>query len=263
MSVQNDEAPNGFQTFSTILALLLPVVQFFFNFLPSQSQSIFLIQPYFLVVSIIAGIFAYLLIIAFKNTVWFSVALNRKKNREYKSYLRLIDRNVYTEDEIKANVKKHYKEAPFSIMPANIYYVLIPVIFVLVLGFLAIGLFYHGSTNPALIFIQAIFYIMLVTLTSLTLGAFYINDSNNRRREAVNKDKYRRVQQLLFENRALGEFPVIEFVGQGSLEMGTLSTIIRVNGQKVYLIKTDPDAGILQTVEQLPDAAPTQGENNA
>jgi|GEM_PF-2120580 len=258
----NDSSPNGFQTFSTILALLLPIVQFFFNFLPTQSKSVFLIQDYFLVVSIIAGVFAYILIIAFKNTPWFQFAPNRKKEREYKHFLKLIDTAVYNEDEIKKNTKNHQKDAPYYVNPSNVYYILIPFLLILMLAFLGLGLFFRGSTSPTLIFLQAIAYVLLVSLTSLTLGAFYINDSNRRRHEAINKEKYRRVLQLLFDSKALQEFPVIEFVGQGSLQMGQLTTIVRVNGQREYQVNTDFEAGVLQTVQTVPNSTPPTGEVN-
>lgn len=258
----NDSSPNGFQAFSTILALLLPIIQFFFNYLPSQSQGIFLIQPYFLVVSIIAAVFAYLLIIAYKYTTWFQFSLNPKKNRAFKNYEKLIDPTIYTEDEIKKNKKNHQVDQPFYINPSNIYYLLIPLVFLLVVCFLGIGFFFKGSPNEGLVFVQAILYITLVALTSLTLGAFYINDSNRRRNESVNKEKYNRVLQLLFDSRALNEFPVIEFLGQGSLQIGSLTTIIKVNGQKTYRVNTDFVAGVLQTVEHIPDNLPTSGENS-
>lgn len=244
-------SPNGFQALSTVLALLLPVIQFFFNFLPTQSKSIFLIQNYFLIVSIIAALFAYLLIIAYKNTIWFQYAPNRKKNRNFKSFQKLVNSAVYNEEEIKYNTKKYQKDAPYYITPANVYYVLIPFVFALMLIFLAMGLFFQGSSKPLLIFTQSLIYIMLVALTSLTLGAFYINDSNRRRTESINKEKYRRVVQLLFDGHALKEFPIIEFVGQGSLSLGTLTTIVRVDNGATYQVVTDFEAGVLQTVEPI------------
>ena len=254
---------NSFQTFSTLLALLLPVVQFFFNFLPKQSKTIFLIENQFFVVSVIAGIFAYLLIIAFKNTVWFQVAFNRRKHHRYQEFTRLTDPNTYAEDEIKKTIKNKRVEPPFYLNSANVYYVLIPVVFVLMICFFGLGLFFQGTTNNFLIFTQALTYILLVGLTSLTLAAFYINDTNRRRNETVNKEKYRRVVQLLFDSHALGEFPAIEFVGQGTLQVGSLTTIVKVNGQKTYRVNTDFEAGVLQTVELIPEpvSSPPDIEN--
>ena len=258
----NDAPTNGFQAFSTLLALLLPVIQFFFNFLPTKSQGIFLIQPYFLIISIIAAISAYLLIIAYKYTPWFRFPLNIKKNKAFKEYQKLIDPEIYAEDEIKKNKKKYQVDQPFYVEPSNIYYILIPLVFILSLCFLSIGFFFTGSARDMLVFMQATLYIMLVSFTSLTLGAFYINDSNIRKNERDNKEKYHRVVQLLFESRGLEEFPVIEFLGQGSLQLGSLTTIIRVNGSKTYKVNTDYVAGVLQTVEYIPDDLPPIGENS-
>jgi hypothetical protein len=256
----NSENSNGntFQTFSTLLALLLPLVQFFFNFIPDQTQTIFLIKDQFLVVSVIAALFAYLLIIAFKNTIWFRFAFNRWKHKKYQNYTHLIDPNVYDEDEIKKAVKAKRVDPPFYLEPTNAYYVLIPTVFVLMIIFLGLGLFFQNTTNTLLIYLQALTYILLVSLTSLTLAAFYINDTNRRKRENINKEKYSRVLQLLFDNHALEEYPNIEFLGQGQLDFNSLNTVIRVNGEKAYNIKTDTEANVLQFVELIPDQGASQ-----
>ena len=61
----NDDQINAFQTFSTLLALLLPVLQLFFNFLPSSAQNIFVIKDILIPVTIVAGVF----FISFNNRI--------------------------------------------------------------------------------------------------------------------------------------------------------------------------------------------------
>ncbi len=259
--MQLGEKNNSFQNFSTVLALLLPVLQVFFKFLPEQSKSIFLIKDYFLIVSIVSAVFAYLLIIGFKNTVYFQFTFNRKRNRKYKKYLNKIDTSIYNDEEVRENTKKYYSEPPYWINSGNIYYLLIPVLLILILLFLGIGLFFKNEPNNLLIFTQMICYILLVALTSLTLAAFYINDSNNKKRETIKKEKYRRITQLLYETRALPEFPIIEFIGQGQLTFDTLTTVIKVNNDKVYRVESDTDAGVLNLIEVVPENILEAGGN--
>jgi hypothetical protein len=251
--MDSDSRNSTFQNFSTLLALLLPILQLFFKFLPEQSKNIFLIKDYFLVISIISAIFAYLLIIGFKNTVWFQFTFNRKQDKKYKEYLSKINSTVYNQDEIRENTKKYFAQTPYYINSGNVYYLLIPVVLILMIVFLWLGLMFSKGPSTGVIFAQAITYILLVALTSLTLAAFYINDSNNRKREAIKKEKYKRVVQLLYESRALPEFPVVEFLGQGQLTFDTLTTVVKVNQGKVYKVDSDADAGILHTVEEIPN----------
>lgn len=260
------EGPNTFQTFSTLLALLLPALQFFFNFLPDQARNIFLIQGNFFVVSAIAGTFAYLLIIAFKNTYYFQFTLNRKQEKRWRKFQKVIDPNIYSEDEIRDNYKEHRADPPFYLTPANIYYALIPIVFVCMVSFLALGLFFKGSQEQWVIFVQSVIYILLVSMTSLTLAIFYINDTNRRKREQTDREKFERVKQLLFVNRGLDEFPLIKFYGQAQVQEADgfkLYTVIDVNGTSRYKITTDPEANVLELIEDItPRQYPTNEGND-
>lgn len=250
----DDEQINAFQTFSTLLALLLPVLQLFFNFLPSSAQNIFVIKDILIPVTIIAGIFSYLLIIAFKNTTWFNIAFNRKKNKEYTDFQDQISYILQNEsDEIKRETEarkllRSPKKPPFYLNPLNIYILLIPLLLLFILIFLAVGIFGVGTENRLLILTQSVSYILSVALTSLTLAAFYINETNRKNKLQLDKDKYQKIIQLLFDNNSLPEFPKIEFVAQNSSDLNALRTYIKVNDKIVYEITTDLDGNILRQV---------------
>lgn len=249
----NDDQINAFQTFSTLLALLLPVLQLFFNFLPSSTQNIFVIKDILIPVTIVAGVFSYLLIIAFKNTTWFNIAFNRKKNKEYNDFQDQISYLQNEPDEIKRETEarkllKSPKKAPFYLNPLNIYILLIPLLLFFILIFLGVGIFSESTENKALILIQSVSYILSVALTSLTLAVFYINETNRKNQLKLDRDKYQRIVQLLFDNNSLPEFPKIEFVAQNNFDMNALRTYIKVNDKIIYEITTDPDGNILRQV---------------
>lgn len=250
----NDDGINAFQTFSTLLALLLPVLQFFFNFLPTSAQSIFVIKDILIPVTIVAGVFSYLLIIAFKNVGGFNLAFNRKKKKEYENYQNQINyllRNESDESKRETQAKQLLKNpviAPWYLTPWNIYMILIPLLFFFVVAFLAIGVFGVDTTSRLLILLQSISYIFSVALTSLTLAVFYINETNRKNNQRQDRERYQKIIQLLFDNNSLPEFPKIEFVAQNNPDFMTLQTYIRVNDMRVYAVTTDYNGDILKQV---------------
>lgn len=252
MSQSNNGA---FQTFSTLLALLLPVLQVFFSFLPDGSNSIFLISEYLLVISIIAGILSYVLIIAFKNTAFFEFTFARKRKKEYKEFL--VKTDVRSNDE--ADIKKAYKkpvERPFYITPHNVYFLLIPALVLLLLLFLSLGIIFEGTNNQWIILIQAVVYILSVAITTLTLAVFYINESNRVKYDSKESNKYKRVIELLIENDSLPGAPNIRFVAQKSETYDSLQTYILVNEKDIFEVTTDNNISSLRQV--LPyNAAPS------
>jgi uncharacterized membrane protein len=258
MALKNqDEGINAFQTFSTLLALLLPVLQFFFNFLPVSSQNVFVIQRILTPVTIIAGVFSYILIIAFKNVSWFNIPFNLKKHREYLQYQDQINLVKSEPDDAKREASarqllKNQKRTPFYLSPLNVYYLLIPLLVIFVLVFLSIGIYGSGSSDQLLVLLQSVSYIFAVALTSLTLAVFYINETNRKNQQKLNRDKYQKIIQLLFDNNSLPEFPKIEFVAQNDADFSALQTYVKVNSGMIYQITTDNNGDILKQVLPQP-----------
>jgi sensor histidine kinase YesM len=255
MAVRNHhDGVNAFQTFSTLLALLIPILQFFFSFLPDSSQNIFVFNKILIPVSIIAGVFSYLLIIAFKNTTWFKIAFNRTKHREYDEFedqIKVVqaEPDVTKRESQAKQLLKNQKKPPFYLTPLNIYYLLIPLLLIFIMVFLALGVFYANTTNRLVILIQSISYVLTVAFTSLTLAVFYINETNRKNAQELNRSKYQKIIQLLFDSNSLPHLPRIEFVAQVSPQDSTdLKTYIRVNNALVYEIITDQDGDILRQV---------------
>lgn len=241
--MENGERDNIFKNLATLLSLLLPIAQVFAALLPAQSRKIILFSDQLLLISVFAAIVAYILIVAFRSTVWFSFTFQRKKKAEYDAQQLKINSGIYDDKELRRIVKNdEYKKAPYYITPLNVYYVLLPTILICLLVFVLLGSFFSGSKQHILIYLQAIIYILLVSLTSLTLGVFYINDINQKRRENFQKKSWENLGILLFTRQVLPEFPQIEFVAEFQVTVGTqarLRTIIRVDKQKYYAVDTD------------------------
>ncbi len=266
MTQKNEDGINAFQTFSTLLALLLPILQFFFGFLPQSAQSVFIIEQILLPVSIIAALFSYLLIIAFKNTTWFRIPFNKKKHKEYQDFQNEINYLRSYEDEVKREQKakqlvRNPKSEPFYLTPLNVYVVLLPLLLFNMLLFLGIGIF--GNTDSKLlVLIQSVAYIFSISLASLTLAVFYINETNRKNQQQLNRYKYQKILQLLYDNNSLPEFPNIEFLAQNDTDFTLLKTYIQVNNKAIYEVTTDNNGDILKQVLRQNNTEDQEGLKN-
>jgi hypothetical protein len=239
----SEEKDGIFKNLATLLSLLLPVVQIFANLLPNQAKKAVLFSDYFLLVSIFAAISAYLLIVAFKSTVWFSFTFQRGRKKRYEQQQLKINLAILDEKEIRKIIKNdELEQAPFNITPLNVYYLLIPVVIFCLLTFLLLGIFFPGTGQDILVFFQAILYVLLVALTSLTLGILYINDINRDKRDNAERQSWESLLILLFTRQALPQFPQIDFVAQLPVSVSNqsrLRTIIRVDKANYYAVDSD------------------------
>jgi hypothetical protein len=239
------EKDNVFKNLATVLSLLLPIAQVFTTLLPPTARDIILFSNQLLLISVLAGVVAYLLIVAFKSTVWFSFTFQRSQKAAYDAQQLKINFNVYDEKEVSKIIKNGEVEAqPYYITPINIYYLLLPTLIFCLLVFLFLGLFFSGTKQSIIIFIQAVVYISLVSLTSLTLGVFYINDVNRNRRDNRQRKSWERLKALLFTRQAIPGLPIIDFVAELPINTGNQAkqrTIIRVDNNNYYAVDTDLD----------------------
>jgi hypothetical protein len=252
---------NIFQTLTTLLAVLLPVLQLLIGTLPSNNSSgtsnnpIILFDAYFTPVSVIAGILAYVFIIAYKNTIYFEFNLNpwkKKHNAEIASEINYVRGTESDNEKAYLQVLKlsnQYKPE-IIISPRNVYYLLIPILFFTLIPFLIVGMMTVDveQISKFWITVQAILYIFSISVVTLLLATFYINETNRMKRERADKEKPHRLKQLLFETNGLSEFPNIEIVSQ-DVSDNSLASRIRVNSLQDYLILTDSDATVLKSVK--------------
>lgn len=242
--MESENKDNAFKNLATVLSLLLPIAQVFTTLLPDEAKKIILFSDQLLVISLFAGVMAYLLIVAFKSTVWFEFTFQKKQKVAYDNQQLKINSNVYEEKDLLKLIKNEEIEpAPTYINPRNIYYLLILIIAISIILFVALGLFFNGKDVIFMTFLQAIIYIILVGLISLTLGVFYINDLNNSKREDIQNGSWDRLEALLYARRAIPGMPVMDFIAEFPAQVSNqqrIRTIIRVESD-YYAVDTDLD----------------------
>ena len=243
--MDTSEKNNAAQTIATALSVLLPILQVFTGLLPSNARTLILFNDQFLIVSVFAAIISYILIVAFKNTVWFKFTFQFRKHNKYVRQMIATAPGVMSEVEMREFIKNDkFVTEPQYITPLNVYNVLIPTTIASLLIFVFLGLFFPGTPQDAIIFIQATIYIFLVSIISLTLGVFYINEINKNKRENNDKISWEMIKNLLFARQALPELPTISFVASFNVSNsadGRIRTIIKVNEDSYYAVDCDLD----------------------
>ena len=254
MYKKSTEGLSKFQLAGSFVGFLLPVLQFFFNFLPGTTNGIFLIGQHFFFVSIFAALVSFMLITIARNNIWFDIPISRKANKKYQEHLARTDNRVFELKDIQTYLKKNpYVKRPFSINPDNIFITLMPVAVTSFLAFFAIGLVEQANPNPNryLVFAQAVFYVLVIAFTTLTLAIYYIRDVNDKKRTEKERVRVDSVVRLAYENNAFSELPHINLIAQIVQQQGFLQQhlfIFRVN-DRFYKIVTDNDVDKIITVE--------------
>lgn len=247
---RNQLQPNPFETVSTFIGLALPVLQFFFSFLPEGTKKIFLFQDYFFIVSLITAVIAYLAIIAVKSRAWFALPLRPLKNKKYARYLHRTNPNVYSIEEIQDYLKEQKTEMkqPLALNPNTTPFISIAPILLLFAGFFAIGLFADQS-NKILVLAQIVIYITLVVITAIALAIQYIYEENKKKSEEKERSFTQDVLNLSYEARAFEELPDINCLAQFEIDFSRRGVLFKV-GKNYYLITTDREARKLLTVDR-------------
>jgi hypothetical protein len=253
---KSDEGLTQFQLFGSFLGFLLPILQFFFNLVPATGGgTIFLIRDNFLFISIFAALFSYILIIIARSYIWFEVAINRRAHKKWQEHLARQDGRVFDLTEIQDYLKgKPFVKKPFYITPANVFTATLPITVISFLSFFALGLTQYAKDGvPAnwAIFLQGIFYILLIAFTTLTLAIYYIRDLNAKRLIEDEKARVSNVIKLAYEANAFLELPHINLIAQWSLSQnvpGQYLFLFQV-GSRFYKLITDAEINKIETVE--------------
>jgi len=252
-SQQNNN--NRFEYLTSLAGFLLPLLQFFFNFLPGTNKNIFLFKDSLLFVSAFAAVMAYLLIIVAKNKVWFSFAFNRKRHHAYQAHIAKQNVNVYGEAGVRSYLRTNpYVKMPFYITPDTMFTLTVPFIVVAFSILYVCGLVYiNGSLLKVLTAIQAITYIALIAITALTLAIYQIKGDSNRKHDEAEKTRVANVVQLAFENSAFSELPRISLIAQfeqGQVGFRRYVFLLQVN-DAYYKIFANYDVTKIESAERF------------
>lgn len=249
------EQPNSlgiFQLLTTILALLLPILQFFFKFAIDEGDGLFLFKDYFIATSIIAATLSYVFIIAYNNMYYFEIPIVPKRHRKYRQFLNNTNSSYFDAEHIRDYVNKNgVVDRPFYFNNHNIH---TPISLMLAFAFclfLYLGLMYSDTENvsKSIIFAQIITYIISVALLTMALAVFYINQSNRNRYERAESRRFKKLLGIAFDNQAIDEFPNISFIAQEPLPSGDYLTLLKSN-ETYYKMVTDGDIRRIKLVER-------------
>lgn len=234
----------SFQFISSILGLLLPILQIFFQFIPENGNSIFLFDQYFLIVSVFAAIVSYMLILIVRTYPWFQIPLfwQLKKQEKYNLHIARLDSHLYEPEVIREYLKSNpYVERPFYFKNENIFLLLVPIVLISFTVFFYLGLSYSKPFDDVLpIFAQSIAYIVLIAFTTLTLGIYHIREANLKNH--TNKEKRRVDDALLLAQKynSFEELPQISLSAQWtSNDSSSINSFVFKVNKRYYKITTD------------------------
>lgn len=198
-----------------ILALLLPISQFFLQYLPASFTSIYLGKENFLVVSIIVLLICISLWLTLISQPTFAIPLNIKKHHKYQKELEKstseTPSSITQQVEAKSDTESQLKR-PFYIDQNNIQSLSLVMALISSCAFLWIGI-NKSPTNEIWVSTQALFYILGIAGFFIVLVVYTLRKRNvemfnkleaNRPSNAINK---------AIEGRSFDNFPTVNYIG--------------------------------------------------
>lgn len=241
------------QQAAAAISMLLPVLQFFYQWLPSNLSGIFLGQDIFFFVSVITLILSLLVIFWYRATPYFRwlPPWKAKDQKEYSQFLRDTDPRLHTPEEIK---KVKTVVPPPEVTAPFVAALAIPVVFILGIAFVWIGL--ANQVNPP-VWLQAIqssLYVLTIVLCAFSATHYYLALEGQKEWKWTNQTKIQRAIQLAIENNGFPEMPRIDYLASGEPQPMTFPpvfyVVVNVKGRR-YSIKTDQRAEILMSVDDV------------
>jgi hypothetical protein len=243
---------NRLQIFTTILAYALPVLQLLLALLSTDEQKIFLFKDNFVVVSVVAAILSYLVILLLKIFPYFQYtpfqAKRKSKIREWdQSTNRFV--NNFSKAEVKKYIKDNTEPGPlFTLNADNIVpRVLIPLFIFSFLSFLILGSlsdgFRGGHTLLTTIFaiIQSFNYLALICSAVASFTLFYYRNKSQRDYDSNQASTYKRARILARQHNTFNELQTTRLIAQKELRANPVNPLI------VFLMQVGSGFYILAT----------------
>jgi hypothetical protein len=239
---------------TSLLAVLLPLAQISFIYLPDGLKSIYIQQQTFLGISLVTLVMSYISIVAYKARPWFTFVFpfHKKKMEDYnawqqKMYQASAAMNfVSGEQASQQKITKFLKNLeaksisrPFQINTENRIGIFLGLLFVNALAFLVLGL--TGSTGW-MATLQSLNYFFMIILAVLILIIYRDTTNNNRRYNDDLKLSTPRAIELAIRSNCFTPQPQIKFISTHGGE-GVNNNFVRVefDGEQ-YEICTNPGA---------------------
>lgn len=232
----------------SLLGFILPLLQFFFDRLPTSAKEIFLFQNEFYFVSVLTAGISYVLIIAVKET-WFDFPIRWKKEKKYQAHITKQNPSIYRVDEIVEYLKSvtDTPSRPFHVTPNTTPLALLPILLIAYAGFFAIG-FFGSENNDLQVYIQVILYTALVAGTALALATHYISKENRNQYVEKQQEFIKNLINLAIESSAIEAMPNIVFVARFTPSIAQTQTVLKID-DKYYAILSDNEATRIENVQ--------------
>lgn len=251
--LKNEHGSEIGQQAAAAISMFLPVVQFFYQWLPTNLSGIFLGRDIFFFVSILTLILSLLVIFWYRTNPyfrWIPPWMNEQKEK-YNIYLSKINRELNKPEEIK---KAKPVSPPFEFNSSVLSAFSIPLVFILGLIFVFIGLTFKLNAPIWLQVIQAFTYTLTIVLCAFSATHYYLILENQKEWKWINQTKIQRVIQLAIENNGFPDFPKVLYIASGQPQPlsfpASFVVVVNVNNKR-YRITTDQAGEILQSVEEV------------
>lgn len=239
---------------TSLFAVLLPFIQFAFQWLPERISILFIDKNIFFFTSLITLLLSIFIILIYESNPYlrFRNPFSKKKREEYSQYLKNTDPRIH-KPEVISRVK--VVTPPLEITGRLIASVLILVIFIASLLFIWLGMNYGGldTVHPVIPFIQAFIYMLIFTSSVFILMSYALESYGKNRLELIRKTRINKAINLAKEHDSFSESPrVIFFFAKDNLNTFPQQFIVEVFiDRNHYRIVTDHDAEVLYAVYRV------------
>jgi hypothetical protein len=244
---------NRLQYLTTILAYTLPVLQFLYALLNSTQREIFLFSKYFVVVSVIAAIICYILILMLKTNPYIQYTpFQSNRKDKYREWEQRTNRYVflYNKKDVDEYLKNHIEpKRPFVLNQDNITpRVLLPLLSANFLLFLILGLVSagfrggHPTLTATFTVIQATSYLMIIGVAVLSFSLFYYRSKNQHNFTANEATTYDKALKLARANNTFAELQSTSLIAQKVLRsdpLNNLNVFVIQVGVKYFIFATN------------------------
>lgn len=223
--MEQNNSKNGLLLDATsLLAVLLPIAQISFIYLPSGLKSIYLQQDAFLGVSLVTLVMSYISIVAYKSRPWFTFIFpfHKQKMEEYNEWQKQVYEassamNFVSGEQVsEAKIKKFLKgleakkvKRPFQVNSENRIGIFMGVLFINALSFLVLGL---SNSSGWLSTLQSINYFFLIIFSVLVLVIYRDTTNNSKRFNDDVKLSTSRAIELAVRSNCFALQPQVKFI---------------------------------------------------
>lgn len=224
---------------TSLLAVLLPIAQIAFVYLPSGLKSIYLQQEAFLGISLVTLVMSYVSIIAYKARPWFTFVFpfHKKRMEEYNLWQQKIyeassamnfvngeQASVVKIENFLKGLQRKSISKPFQLNSENIVGIFFSILFINTLVFLILGL---SNASGSWAVLQSINYFFIIIFSVLILVIYRDTTNNNKRYNEDLRLSTSRAIDLAIKNNCFTPQPQVRFISTHGGE-GVNNNFVRV-----------------------------------